>query len=271
MPIVSRERSIATTSTMVVVRPRTRRLGCRRARAADAPGARDGVPARRARGDQARRDGIGTTRLNTLVGHSACRRERRSWRGATAIANLNMAAPLAAEAGITLLVEAINNIDIPGYWASSVATAADLVRRSGATIRTSGCNSTSTTRRWQARMRWTVCRRTCRWSRTSRSPMFQDGTNPEPGPSRSSDFLRRARSPRLRRVCRPRIPSHSSTRRPAWNGCRRWVCVETRKRPRGWGRRACLRSPALPPCATVPGCGPSDPRRDRSRRATAPK
>lgn len=69
---------------------------------------------------------LGTTRLNTLVGipppsvSSAHARE-------TAIANLKMAAPLAREAGVTLLVEAINTIDIPGYWAGTVVAAVGLV------------------------------------------------------------------------------------------------------------------------------------------------
>ena len=46
---------------------------------------------------------------------------------ATAIANLNYVAPLAGDAGITLLVEAINNVDIAGYWANTVAMAVSLV------------------------------------------------------------------------------------------------------------------------------------------------
>jgi hydroxypyruvate isomerase len=69
---------------------------------------------------------LGTTRLNTLVGippagvSSAQARE-------TAIANLKRAAPLARDAGVTLLVEGINNIDMPGYWAGTVAAAVGLV------------------------------------------------------------------------------------------------------------------------------------------------
>ncbi|HVC40719.1 MAG TPA: TIM barrel protein [Candidatus Saccharimonadales bacterium] len=69
---------------------------------------------------------IGTSKLNALVGvppagvSSGRARE-------VAMANLERAAPLVREAGITLLVEAINNIDIPGYWAGTVAVAADLV------------------------------------------------------------------------------------------------------------------------------------------------
>jgi hydroxypyruvate isomerase len=69
---------------------------------------------------------VGTSRLNALVGvipKDVSREEAQ----ATAIANLNHAAPLAAEAGVTLLVEAINNVDIPGYWAHNVAAAVSLV------------------------------------------------------------------------------------------------------------------------------------------------
>jgi hydroxypyruvate isomerase len=69
---------------------------------------------------------LGTTRLNTLVGIPPATVGSAQAR-ATAIANLTMAAPLAREAGITLLVEGINNIDIPGYWAGTVAAAVELV------------------------------------------------------------------------------------------------------------------------------------------------
>jgi hydroxypyruvate isomerase len=69
---------------------------------------------------------IGTTRLNTLVGvlpPGVTDEQARE----TAIANLTAVAPPAHDAGITLLVEGINNVDIPGYWAGSVAAAAGLV------------------------------------------------------------------------------------------------------------------------------------------------
>jgi hydroxypyruvate isomerase len=69
---------------------------------------------------------IGTTRLNTLVGVPPAGVSDELAR-ATAIANLIMAAPLAHDAGITLLVENINNVDVPGYWAGTVATAVTLV------------------------------------------------------------------------------------------------------------------------------------------------
>jgi hydroxypyruvate isomerase len=69
---------------------------------------------------------LGTTRLNTLVGIPPPGVSDAQAR-ATVIANLAMAAPLARDAGVTLLVEAINNVDIPGYWAGTVAKAVDLV------------------------------------------------------------------------------------------------------------------------------------------------
>lgn len=69
---------------------------------------------------------VGTTRLNCLVGVPPAGVSDDQAR-ATAIANLTMAAPLAEDAGITLLVEAINNVDIPGYWAGTVAAAVALV------------------------------------------------------------------------------------------------------------------------------------------------
>jgi hydroxypyruvate isomerase len=69
---------------------------------------------------------IGTTRLNTLVGVPPSNVTSDQARD-TALANLNRAAPVAQEAGVTLMVEAINNVDIPGYWAGTVAVAARLV------------------------------------------------------------------------------------------------------------------------------------------------
>jgi hydroxypyruvate isomerase len=45
----------------------------------------------------------------------------------TAVANLRAASALVEKAGATLLVEAINNIDMPGYFANTVDRAASLV------------------------------------------------------------------------------------------------------------------------------------------------
>src|SRR5580704_8247065 len=70
---------------------------------------------------------IGTPRLNALVGVPPADVSRDQARE-TAIANLTRVEPLVRAAGITLLVEAINNIDMPGYWANTVDSAADLVQ-----------------------------------------------------------------------------------------------------------------------------------------------
>jgi len=69
---------------------------------------------------------FGTRRLNALAGipPPGVAHERAKQ---TAIANLRAAARLVQEAGITLLVEAINTIDMPGYFASTPDTAAELV------------------------------------------------------------------------------------------------------------------------------------------------
>jgi hydroxypyruvate isomerase len=70
---------------------------------------------------------LGTSRLNGLVGVPPVGVSREEARD-TALANLNRVEPLVREAGITLLVEAINNVDMPGYWANTIDAAADLVQ-----------------------------------------------------------------------------------------------------------------------------------------------
>jgi hydroxypyruvate isomerase len=69
---------------------------------------------------------LGTTRVNALVGVPPAGVSGDTAR-ATAIANLKRVAPLAQDAGVTLLVEGINNVDMPGYLANSVAAAVQLV------------------------------------------------------------------------------------------------------------------------------------------------
>jgi hydroxypyruvate isomerase len=69
---------------------------------------------------------LGTRRLNALAGilpPGASREEGER----TAVANLRAAAPLVEAAGVTLLVEAINSIDMPGYVADTIDGAAALV------------------------------------------------------------------------------------------------------------------------------------------------
>jgi hydroxypyruvate isomerase len=90
------------------------------------------LPGREEESTQAVRDAIGlarrigTRRLNTLVGVLPATVSIEQAQ-ATAVANLRQVAPLAQEAGITLLIEALNSVDAPGYWPSTVAAAARLV------------------------------------------------------------------------------------------------------------------------------------------------
>jgi hydroxypyruvate isomerase len=65
---------------------------------------------------------FGTRRINALAGISSGGLAHQ-----TAIANLRAAAPLAEKAGMQILVEAINDIDMPGYFASTPDIAAALV------------------------------------------------------------------------------------------------------------------------------------------------
>jgi hydroxypyruvate isomerase len=71
---------------------------------------------------------FGTRRLNAIAGvlPSGVSREAAE---RTAVANLKQAAPRAQDAGVLLLVEPINTVDIPGYVADSVERGVDLVQR----------------------------------------------------------------------------------------------------------------------------------------------
>ncbi len=73
---------------------------------------------------------FGTRLLNALAGIPPSG-VSRSDAERTAVANLRVAAPLAQEIGATLLVEAINTIDMPGYFADTVDRAAALVEAAG--------------------------------------------------------------------------------------------------------------------------------------------
>ena len=72
---------------------------------------------------------FGTRRLNALAGipKGVAREAARK----TAVANLRAAVPLVENIGATLLVEAINSIDMPGYFADTVERAAALVEEAG--------------------------------------------------------------------------------------------------------------------------------------------
>lgn len=69
---------------------------------------------------------LGTRRLNALAGIPVGVPRELAER--TAVGNLRAAAPLVEKAGMELLVEAINTFDMPGYFASTPAIAASLVR-----------------------------------------------------------------------------------------------------------------------------------------------
>ena len=68
---------------------------------------------------------FGTRRLNALAGIP--KRVAPEVAQRTAISNLRAAAPIVESIGATLLVEAINSIDMPGYFADTVDRAAALV------------------------------------------------------------------------------------------------------------------------------------------------
>ncbi len=69
---------------------------------------------------------FGTKRLNAIAGvlpHGVTRGDAER----TAVDNMRKAAPLAEQAGVKLLIEPINNVDMPGYFADSVAKGVDLI------------------------------------------------------------------------------------------------------------------------------------------------
>jgi hydroxypyruvate isomerase len=70
---------------------------------------------------------FGTRKINALAGipPPGTPHERAF---ETAVANLSAAAPLVEAAGLQILVEAINNVDMPGYFASTVDLAALIVQ-----------------------------------------------------------------------------------------------------------------------------------------------
>lgn len=72
---------------------------------------------------------FGTRRLNALAGIPKGVAREAAQR--TAIANLRAAAPLVESIGAKLLVEAINSVDMPGYFADTVERAASLVQEAG--------------------------------------------------------------------------------------------------------------------------------------------
>lgn len=73
---------------------------------------------------------FGTRLLNALAGIPPPDVPREAAER-TAVANLRAAVPLVEKAGATLLVEAINSVDMPGYFADTVERAAALVEAAG--------------------------------------------------------------------------------------------------------------------------------------------
>lgn len=73
---------------------------------------------------------LGTRHLNVLAGIAPEGVARETLRE-TALANLGAAAALAEATGVSLLVESINGIDMPGYFLRTVDEAAALVRAIG--------------------------------------------------------------------------------------------------------------------------------------------
>jgi hydroxypyruvate isomerase len=71
---------------------------------------------------------FGTGRLNAIAGVLPAGASREDAER-TAVANLKKAAPLAQDAGVLLLIEPINNVDMPGYVADSVERGVALVER----------------------------------------------------------------------------------------------------------------------------------------------
>ena len=95
------------------------------------------VPGREAEFLMTVRDAVGSARqfgtrlLNALAGIPPAGTPREAAQ-ATAIRNLRAAVPLVEEIGATLLVEAINSIDMPGYFADTVERAAARVEGAAA-------------------------------------------------------------------------------------------------------------------------------------------
>jgi hydroxypyruvate isomerase len=69
---------------------------------------------------------FGTRRLNAIAGipPEGVSREQAL---RTAVSNLRLAAPIAAQSGVMVLVENINTTDMPGYFADTPARAAEIV------------------------------------------------------------------------------------------------------------------------------------------------
>jgi hydroxypyruvate isomerase len=73
---------------------------------------------------------LGTKKINALAGIAPASSPPEATER-TAMSNLRQAAELAEKEGIELLVENINDTDVPGYWISTVDKAARIVETTG--------------------------------------------------------------------------------------------------------------------------------------------
>ena len=110
--------------------PARRRLGCRRARHRLPSGSGRGIPRRR-RPRHRVRPGPGREAANCLAGKAPAGVEDARLR-ATFIDNLRHAASALKQAGLDLLIEPINTLDIPGFYLNRTAQAAAILAETGA-------------------------------------------------------------------------------------------------------------------------------------------
>ena len=99
---------------------------------------------------------LGTRHVNILAGIPAPSTPHELTQQ-TLLRNLRQSAELAAKRDIEVLVENINQVDVAGYWITTVDKAVSVIERPD--TRTSACSSTSTTRRWRAKTLWRRCAR----------------------------------------------------------------------------------------------------------------
>ncbi len=74
---------------------------------------------------------LGVPRLNCLAGKAPAGVDEATLR-ATFVANLRFAAAALKEAGLVLLIEPINNFDVPGFWLNHTAKALSVLDEAGA-------------------------------------------------------------------------------------------------------------------------------------------
>lgn len=73
---------------------------------------------------------LGVPRVNCIAGLAAPGEDREALRG-TLVANLRFAAKALGDAGVELVMEPVNDIDTPGYFAPRCADVAGLIERVG--------------------------------------------------------------------------------------------------------------------------------------------